>query len=407
MDVDAESRKMKHLIAPVYITIVCLSLAWASVLPAFPQYLAALGAGFSLTGVVIGMKSIGQMTSDVPGGLFLSRYGIRRISLVMYASTIVANGLIYFTRSLPVLAVIVFLSGFFSSVLLTGSMAIVRTFVPASHRGRALSLAGGSLRIGMLFGPTIGGMIAQRFGMPTVFLFRTIILVVAMATFALSYRDVPAASGPQGSPLSRMAAVMEGLKDRRKAVIVVGLGILILMILRTSREFIVPLWGGELGISPSRIGFAMSIAGAFDLLLFLPAGYISDRFGRKIAVSLCLGGFTVGLVLLYLSSGVVGFVIAISVVGIGNGLGAGINMTTGTDLAPRNAISEFLGLWRLYGDLGASLGPVLVGALSAAVGLGTSALVLVALGVLGVAIMLGPAPETRDIGVAEDAREGR
>ena len=46
--------------------------------------------------------------------------------------------------------------------------------------------------------------------------------------------------------------------------------------------------------------------------------------------------------------------------GIGNGFGSGIMMTLGADLAPKGSIGEFLGLWRLIGDIGSTGGPLVV-----------------------------------------------
>jgi len=390
-------RHLKPLIGTVYLTIVTLSLAWSAIIPAFPQYLGALGAGFSLTGVIIAMKSIGQMASDVPGGFLLARFGIRRISILAYALSVAANLLLMAATSLRFIAVLVFFSGFFTSVLLTAFMAIVRTSVPAAYRGRALSLAGGALRIGMLFGPAIGGFLAQHAGVPAVFLFRSAVLLAGLTSFAVTFRYEPPGTRNTLGIAGQVRAVAHGLRGRWSAVLTVGLGVLVLMILRTSREYILPLWGQTLNLSPSRIGLAISIGAVFDLLLFIPAGFISDRHGRKIAMAVCTGTFSVGLAALALSSGVPGFIFAISLIGVGNGLGAGINMTTGTDLAPKGAISEFLGLWRLYGDLGSSFGPVIVGAVTAVTGPVVSVWTLAAVGAAGVVVMVFFAPETRDM----------
>jgi MFS-type transporter involved in bile tolerance (Atg22 family) len=56
-------------------------------------------------------------------------------------------------------------------------------------------------------------------------------------------------------------------------------------------------------------------------------------------------------------------------------------MTLGADLAPPGATGEFLGVWRLIGDLGAVLGPVSVGWIAAAFGLVGGAWALAAVGV--------------------------
>ena len=82
-------------------------------------------------------------------------------------------------------------------------------------------------------------------------------------------------------------------------------------------------------------------------------------------------------------------------IGFGNGLGSGLMMTLGADLAPPGATGEFLGIWRLIGDAGAVLGPLTVGLVAGAVGLGGGAWVLSLTGWLAVMTLAGLVRETR------------
>jgi len=61
-----------------------------------------------------------------------------------------------------------------------------------------------------------------------------------------------------------------------------------------------------------------------------------------------------------------------ALIACGNGLGSGIVMTLGADAAPVEGRSQFLGAWRLCGDIGNTGGPLLVGALAAVAPLGVA-----------------------------------
>ncbi len=74
------------------------------------------------------------------------------------------------------------------------------------------------------------------------------------------------------------------------------------------------------------------------------------------------------------------------VLGLGNGLGSGINMTLGSDLAPSGQRGEFLGVWRLMGDSGSFVGPVAIGQLAAASSLSAVFFMLALMGVASAAI---------------------
>lgn len=421
---------LKRLIAPVYLPVFFLSFAWSALAPSFPQYLTLLGAGVATVGVVVAMKGVGQVVSDLPGGLMLAAWGERRITMISYIVGIGANLMLFWSRDVTVIGLLTFTSGFATSILLTTVMTLVRRTVPSDSRGRALSGVGGALRVGMLIGPVAGGFLAQHVGVPPVFLLRTVLLSAGMISFAVGHPSrrgstnatkeaapaealaslgerssasgIPTTAAPPPSSgahgiLGAFSPVIHGLRGRWYAVGTVGFVILALSILRTSREVIIPLWGESLNLPVSQIGIAMSLGAAFDLLLFLPAGIISDRKGRRTSLALCLTLFSLGLLLLLPAQGFPLFLAAGILVGIGNGFGAGINMTTGTDLAPRNAVSEFLGIWRLYGDLGSAAGPIIVGALTAAIALSPAVALTSAIGGVGAAVAILAAPETKDL----------
>jgi MFS family permease len=73
-------------------------------------------------------------------------------------------------------------------------------------------------------------------------------------------------------------------------------------------------------------------------------------------------------------------------VSFGNGIGSGIMQTIGGDAAPALGRRQFLGIWRLFGDGGQAIGPVIV---SVVAGLATLALGIVTIGGVGVAAAVG------------------
>ena len=69
-------------------------------------------------------------------------------------------------------------------------------------------------------------------------------------------------------------------------------------------------------------------------------------------------------------------------------------MTLGADLAPRDGLSAFLGLWRLIGDGGRLSGPVCVGYIADLLGLSPAALAIAGIGLSATGIFLFFVPET-------------
>lgn len=124
-----------------------------------------------------------------------------------------------------------------------------------------------------------------------------------------------------------------------------------------------------------------------DLLCSYPAGQIMDRYGRRLVAVPSLVVITASFVALPLTTTVVGMTAFAVLMGVGNGLGNGVIMTLGADVAPPATRAEFLAAWRLMHDSGMFLGPLAVGAVAAAAPLGYAAATVGAVSGLGAAVM--------------------
>jgi MFS family permease len=150
---------------------------------------------------------------------------------------------------------------------------------------------------------------------------------------------------------------------------------------RATRQVVLPLWSEHLGLEPATTSLVFGISGAVDMLLFYPAGKVMDRYGRlwvAVPSMVVLGG---AIAALPLTSTVGGLTVVAMVMGFGNGIGSGILMTLGADVAPAVGRAQFLGVWRVFQDSGAAAGPLVVSAVAAA---GSLAAGIVTMGAAGV-----------------------
>jgi len=130
-------------------------------------------------------------------------------------------------------------------------------------------------------------------------------------------------------------------------------------------------------------------------MLFIPAGILMDRYGRKVAAVPSFAVMAVGMALVPFTNSFVTLLLVAMLIGLGNGLGSGTMMTLGADLAPPGATGEFLGLWRLIGDTGQAGGPLAVGTLTDALGFEASAIILAGAGLSSSLILALLVKETR------------
>lgn len=185
------------------------------------------------------------------------------------------------------------------------------------------------------------------------------------------------------------------LKNHRRIFLIAGAAQLFAQMIRAGRQAILPLYGADtIGLDVATIGVVISAGTALDVLMVYPAGILMDKFGRKWAIVPCFAIQAFGMLLVPFSSDVTGLLLAALIMGFGNGLGSGTMMTVGADLAPAESHGEFLGVWRLIGDIGVSGGPMVVGIVADIVVLPAAALVMTGAG-LAAALIFGLfVPET-------------
>ena len=138
----------------------------------------------------------------------------------------------------------------------------------------------------------------------------------------------------------------------------------------------------------------MVIASGVEVSLFLVAGLIMDRLGRKVAIVPCFTIQGVVMLLLPLTSSFASLLAVAAAMGLGNGLGSGVMMTLGADLAPPDSRGEFLGVWRLVGDAGGTGAPLVVGTIADLLTLPAASLVIAGSGLIAAAIFVLFVPET-------------
>ena len=92
-----------------------------------------------------------------------------------------------------------------------------------------------------------------------------------------------------------------------------------------------------------------------------------------------------GFLLLPLTSGPLSVGLVAALLGLANGISAGIVMTLGADASPDDARAQFLGGWRLCADTGNAAGPLVVSAVSAVAPLAAASVTMGVLTWTGVA----------------------
>lgn len=387
------------LILPVYVPSLLLSTGQGILIPTLPLYAQdRFDINFSLVSLVVAAAGLGTLLSDVPAGMLIERWGRKPVMTVGTLAAAIATMLVGLTSTLvddigalPAYVLLVALrigAGGGAAMWNISRMAFIADVVPIADRGRALSTFGGVGRIGTFVGPFVGGLVGTWFGLEASFYLAGALSLVGAAVSMGAITESRQATGRVGK---HMQWALVGTVARRhwRDLTAAGSAQVFAQMIRAGRQLIIPLYAAnELGLDVAAIGSIVSISSAVDMSLFLPAGILMDKLGRKFASVPSFIVLAIGMAMVPFAFDYGSLLFATCVMGFGNGIGSGTMMTLGADLAPREATGEFLGVWRLIGDAGTSGGPMAVGAIADLVGLAAAAFCLSATGILAASTLV-------------------
>ncbi|GAB3588873.1 MFS transporter [Calidifontibacter terrae] len=357
---------LRRLALPAYGPSLLFGLGEGAALPVIVLTARHLGSSVPEAALIVMLIDVASLFCNVPASIVTARFG-ERWSIVGAAATAAVSALVCWAATeLWMLVVGVLLMGASASVFMLARQSYLTEAVPAAFRARALSTLGGVMRIGVFIGPFLGAAAIGLGGLRSSYLVY-LGAVAAAGAIAATLPDLPAtdkvrAAGP--------VSVRRVLVEHRRTFLTVGIGILLVAAVRSSRQAVIPLWAEHLGLSPQAASLVYGIAGGVDMLVFYPSGKVMDLYGRRWVTVPSMLVMAASLIAMPFTHSVIPFAIVACVLGFGNGIGAGMVMTLGADYSPDVGRAQFLGIWRELSDLGAVGGPGLLSAVTAAVSLG-------------------------------------
>lgn len=357
------------------------AIGHGAILPVLAIRARDLGAEVSVAAAIVALLGIGQLVASLPSGALIARIGERRALVGAGVLDACAMAFAALTDSVAGLAAAVLLSGTCWTLFLIARQGFMIDVVPVSHRARAMSFLGGSYRIGVLVGPLVGAGIIHVSGVTSVFWLGAA-MSVAAALLAGLMPDLGEARRAEAKVTGHVP-VWRVIRDHRRVLATLGSAVVILGMSRSLRLSLLPLWADHVGLSASTTSLIFAGAAAIDVALMWPGGWLMDTRGRMHVAVPVVVSMAVACLLLPLATAAWSVALVMALIAAGNGLGAGIVMTLGADASPTVGRPQFLGAWRLCGDIGNTGGPVLVSAVAAVAPLATACLVLGLVGLVG------------------------
>ena len=381
----------RRLLIPIYLPSFLVAASQQALLILLPLYVLELEGGAAFAAVVVGLRGLGMLLFDVPAGVLVSRFGDKPLMMVGLVCMTVTGLALALVGSLWLLTPLAILYGVGTAAWMLGRLSYMTDAFEIAERGRALAVIGGLMRLGAFVGPALGGAAAEFLSYRVAFLGAGVASALAVLLVWAFTHNVRPDRDHQGPYLIQLAQIVS---SHRRSFATAGFSALGIQLMRSGRQLFIPLFGAASGLDAAAIGVVYSLSSALDMSLFYPAGLVMDRWGRKWMTAPSMALFAFSLTLFPLVTGFYSLLGVSLLLGLANGFTAGIVMILGADLAPRDLRGEFLGVWRLIGDLGWGGGPLLIGLLVEAVSLTVATFAVAGIGFLGLGVLVFFVDET-------------
>jgi MFS family permease len=145
----------------LFLTILLSGMGFGLILPGFPFVAMKLGASPAVATTILGLYAVGQVLSTPVWGRFSDQYGRKPLLLVSIAGGLVSYLILAFSTNLWMLGLGRLLTG-----LMGGSLALAMAYVsdltPPEQRAKSMGYVGGSLSMGFIVGPMLGGLLGGK-----------------------------------------------------------------------------------------------------------------------------------------------------------------------------------------------------------------------------------------------------
>ncbi|MBS1505798.1 MAG: MFS transporter [Bacteroidetes bacterium] len=330
------------------------------IIPELPEFLTKLG-GADYKGLIISLFTLTAMISRPFSGKLADRLGRKPV--------IIFGGLVCLICSLfyPLLTTLFgffmlrLFHGFSTGFSPTGVSAYVSDIIPANKRGEAMGFIGTAGAVGMASGPAIGGAVALRFGLDTMFYTSSFFALVAVA-ITLSVKETL-----KGRHEVSWALLKIQKRDLFDPLVIAPCLVMVLAAYAYGAVYtLMPDHGKHLGIENK--GLLFTYLTVSSLVVRFIAGKASDIYGRVPVLKVTVLLIVISMLIIGLADEPWMLIVGISIYGLAQGSTSPTLLAWATDLSSEQHRGR--GIASLYISMELGIG---VGALTSGFVYGNSA----------------------------------
>ncbi len=278
----------------MYIIIVVAFLDTFIQLPIITPYSLELGASYTLTGAIVAVYSLTNMVGNILGGHWIDKFGRKKmlvtgmvfVCIILLFYPLAQNGWqLFFAR---------FFHGLAGGILIPAAFAYIGDKSVEGSRGKTMAFTGASIGISAIVGPAVGGVLAARASIESVFILVAVLFFISIIIVHFFVQESFVTTEKGKFNFKEFVPLI-----KHPLIILASISAFALMVSNGTLAFALPLNVEAMGNSTEMTGMLLSTFGIVALIVFLtPINKIYDMFS---AVHLVTGGLLfigIGMIIL-------------------------------------------------------------------------------------------------------------
>jgi MFS family permease len=311
-----------------------------------PKYLEALGASTPIIGLFGTAEDAFDACYQYPGGFIADRFGRRRAFLIFITLASLGYLVYLFSTSWPLLFVGLALAMAWQSMASPAIFAVIGDSLPRERRAMGFTLQSILKRVPIVIAPIVGGALIASMGLVNgIHVGLLVTLGLAALTIVLVFR-LRTRDQPQHA--INIRGVWQSFHGVLKRLLISDI------IIRTCEGMtgvLAILYVTNIHrVSVAAYGTLIAVQMITSILVYIPAGRIADRIGRKPFVILTFLSFALFPVAIILASNFAWLIVAYAIGGLRE-IGEPSRKAMIVDLAQDNIRARSIGLYYLIRSL--------------------------------------------------------
>ncbi|HEV7799164.1 MAG TPA: MFS transporter [Pyrinomonadaceae bacterium] len=242
-----------------------------------PKYLEALGASTPIIGLFGTAEDFFDAIYQYPGGWLADRLGRRRAFLIFLGVASVGYVVYYFAFSWPLVFVGLAFAMAWQSMASPAIFAVIGDSLPKERRAMGFTLQSILKRVPIVIAPIVGGAMIASMGIVAGVRAGLLITLVLVGITLLLVRKVNVAI--KASAATNIRGVWRSFHGALKRLLISD--VIIRMCEGMTGVLTILYVTNVHGFSTARYGTLIAIQMIVSILVYIPAGKIADRIGRK------------------------------------------------------------------------------------------------------------------------------